>query len=56
VRTVELPAAPSSLSLDLDRTALIVVDMQNAFRVLVGARRGRDDAGGVAGDSEGHGF
>jgi ureidoacrylate peracid hydrolase len=31
VRTVELPAEPSSLSLDLDRTALIVVDMQNAF-------------------------
>ena len=29
--TVELPAEPSSLSLDLERTALIVVDMQNAF-------------------------
>ena len=30
-RTVDLPAEPSSLSLDLDRTALLVVDMQNAF-------------------------
>lgn len=28
---VEVPAEPSPLSLDLDRTALIVVDMQNAF-------------------------
>ena len=31
MRKVELPAEPSSLALDLDRTALIVVDMQNAF-------------------------
>jgi len=31
VRTVELPAEPASLVIDLDRTALIVVDMQNAF-------------------------
>ena len=31
MRTIDLPAEPSSLSLDLDRTALIVVDMQNAF-------------------------
>ena len=31
MRDVELPAEPSSLTLDLDRTALIVVDMQNAF-------------------------
>ena len=31
MRTIELPAEPSSLSCDLDRTALIVVDMQNAF-------------------------
>ena len=31
MRTFELPAEPSSLSCDLDRTALIVVDMQNAF-------------------------
>jgi len=31
VRTVELQAEPASLQLDLDRTALIVVDMQNGF-------------------------
>lgn len=31
MRTVDVPAEPSPLSLDLDRTALIVVDMQNAF-------------------------
>jgi len=31
MRTVELPAEPAALALDLDRTALIVVDMQNAF-------------------------
>jgi ureidoacrylate peracid hydrolase len=31
MRTIDLPAQPSSLALDLDRTALIVVDMQNAF-------------------------
>ncbi len=28
---VELPAEPAPISLDLDRTALLVVDMQNAF-------------------------
>jgi ureidoacrylate peracid hydrolase len=31
LRNVSLPAEPAALSLDLDRTALIVVDMQNAF-------------------------
>jgi len=31
VRSVELPAEPAPLTLDLERTALIVVDMQNAF-------------------------
>ena len=31
MRQVELPAEPAALSLDLDRTALVVVDMQNAF-------------------------
>ena len=31
MRPVDLPAAPEALSLDLDRTALVVVDMQNAF-------------------------
>src|SRR5437016_8471345 len=31
MRTVELAAEPAPISLDLDRTALIVVDMQNAF-------------------------
>lgn len=31
MRPIELPARPGPLSLDLDRTALIVVDMQNAF-------------------------
>lgn len=31
MRTVDVPAEPAALSLDLDRTALIVVDMQNAF-------------------------
>jgi ureidoacrylate peracid hydrolase len=31
MRAVELPASPDALSLDLDRTALVVVDMQNAF-------------------------
>lgn len=30
-RPVELPAEPASLALDLDRTAVLVVDMQNAF-------------------------
>src|SRR5712692_11748007 len=28
---VEIPAEPEPISLDLDRTALVVVDMQNAF-------------------------
>ncbi len=31
MRTVELPAEPAMLPLDLDRTALVVVDMQNGF-------------------------
>ncbi|HKW60308.1 MAG TPA: cysteine hydrolase [Candidatus Dormibacteraeota bacterium] len=31
MRTVELPAEPAAISLDLDRTALLVIDMQNAF-------------------------
>ena len=31
MRAIELPAAPGALLLDLDRTALVVVDMQNAF-------------------------
>jgi len=31
VTSVEIPAEPEPLSLDLDRTALVVVDMQNAF-------------------------
>jgi ureidoacrylate peracid hydrolase len=31
MRSVELPAEPEPLDLDLDRTALLVVDMQNAF-------------------------
>jgi ureidoacrylate peracid hydrolase len=31
LRTVDLPAEPGALALDLDRTALLVVDMQNAF-------------------------
>ena len=31
MRTIELDARPRSVSLDLDRTALVVVDMQNAF-------------------------
>ena len=31
MRNVEVPASPSPLSIDLDRTALMVVDMQNAF-------------------------
>ena len=31
MRAVELPAEPEPISLDLDRTALVVVDMQNAF-------------------------
>jgi len=28
---VVIPAKPESITLDIDRTALVVVDMQNAF-------------------------
>jgi ureidoacrylate peracid hydrolase len=31
VRSIQLPAEPESIELDLDRTALLVIDMQNAF-------------------------
>lgn len=31
MRTAEIPAQPEPVELDLDRTAVIVVDMQNAF-------------------------
>lgn len=31
MRSVEIPAEPAPLTLDLDRTALLVIDMQNAF-------------------------
>jgi ureidoacrylate peracid hydrolase len=31
MRAIELAAAPDALTLDLDRTALLVVDMQNGF-------------------------
>jgi ureidoacrylate peracid hydrolase len=31
MRAIDLPAEPRPLSLDLDRTALVVVDMQNGF-------------------------
>jgi ureidoacrylate peracid hydrolase len=31
MRTVVVPAEPAAISLDLDRTALLIVDMQNAF-------------------------
>ncbi len=31
MRSIQLPAEPESIELDLDRTALLVVDMQNAF-------------------------
>ncbi len=31
MRNIELPAEPGSIELDLDRTAVLVVDMQNAF-------------------------
>jgi ureidoacrylate peracid hydrolase len=31
MRTIKLPAEPGPISIDLDRTALVVVDMQNAF-------------------------
>lgn len=31
MRMVEVPAEPAAISLDLDRSALLVVDMQNAF-------------------------
>ena len=31
MRSVQVPAEPEPIELDLDRTALLVVDMQNAF-------------------------
>ena len=31
MRIVEVPAEPAAISVDLDRTALLVIDMQNAF-------------------------
>lgn len=31
MRSIQLPAEPESIELDLDRTALLVIDMQNAF-------------------------
>ena len=31
MRSIQLPAEPESVELDLDRTALLVIDMQNAF-------------------------
>jgi ureidoacrylate peracid hydrolase len=31
VKSIQLPAEPESIELDLDRTALLVIDMQNAF-------------------------
>lgn len=43
MRSVELAAEPESLSLDLDRTALVVVDMQNAFA----SRGGMLDLAGI---------
>ena len=43
MRSVELVADPGSLTLDLDRTALLVVDMQNAFA----SRGGMLDLAGV---------
>jgi len=36
MRLVEVPAEPEPISLDLDRSALLVVDMQNAFGSLGG--------------------
>ena len=43
MRSVELVADPETLTLDLDRTALLVVDMQNAFA----SRGGMLDLAGV---------
>ena len=43
MRSVELAAEPEPLTLDLDRTALLVVDMQNAFA----SRGGMLDLAGV---------
>lgn len=43
MRSVDLVADPESLTLDLDRTALLVVDMQNAFA----SRGGMLDLAGV---------
>ena len=31
MRSIELPAEPEPIEIDLDRTALLIVDMQNAF-------------------------
>jgi ureidoacrylate peracid hydrolase len=43
MRLVEVPAEPSLVRLDLDRSALLVIDMQNAF----GSRGGMLDLAGV---------
>jgi nicotinamidase-related amidase len=43
VRLVEIPAEHAAISLDLDRTALLVIDMQNAF----GSPGGMLDLAGV---------
>lgn len=43
MRAVQLPAEPEPVDLDLDRTALIVVDMQNAFA----SRGGMLDLAGI---------
>lgn len=43
MRLVEVPAEPAALSLDLDTTALLVIDMQNAF----GSPGGMLDLAGV---------
>lgn len=43
MRLVEVPAEPAPIGLDLDRTALLVVDMQNAF----GSSGGMLDLAGV---------
>jgi ureidoacrylate peracid hydrolase len=43
MRLVEIPAEPAAISLDLDRTALLVIDMQNAF----GSPGGMLDLAGV---------
>lgn len=43
MRLIEVPAEPAALSLDLDSTALLVIDMQNAF----GSAGGMLDLAGV---------